>query len=53
MAMKGRRYDLEYIEGHSIWLDLRIPSATLTVPFQKDGSYRARIQGSGPRTPAS
>jgi lipopolysaccharide/colanic/teichoic acid biosynthesis glycosyltransferase len=39
MGRERVRYDLEYIEGHSIWLDLRILLKTLAVPFQKDGSY--------------
>ena len=39
MGRERVRYDLEYIEAHSIWLDLRILFKTLTVPFQKDGSY--------------
>ena len=33
------RYDVEYIESHSLLLDIRILLKTLVVPFQKDGSY--------------
>jgi lipopolysaccharide/colanic/teichoic acid biosynthesis glycosyltransferase len=39
MGRERVRYDVEYIEGHSIWLDVRILFKTLVVPFQKDGSY--------------
>jgi lipopolysaccharide/colanic/teichoic acid biosynthesis glycosyltransferase len=39
MGRERVRYDVEYIEGHSLWLDLRILVRTLVVPFQKDGSY--------------
>lgn len=39
MGRERVRYDVEYIEGHSIWLDIRILFKTLVVPFQKDGSY--------------
>jgi lipopolysaccharide/colanic/teichoic acid biosynthesis glycosyltransferase len=39
MGRERVRYDVEYIEGHSIWLDVRILLRTLSVPFQKDGSY--------------
>jgi len=39
MGRERIRYDVEYIEGHSIWLDIRILLRTLVVPFQKDGSY--------------
>ena len=39
MGRERLRYDVEYIEGHSIWLDVRILFRTLVVPFQKDGSY--------------
>jgi lipopolysaccharide/colanic/teichoic acid biosynthesis glycosyltransferase len=39
MGRERVRYDVEYIEGHSIWLDVRILVRTLVVPFQKDGSY--------------
>jgi polysaccharide biosynthesis protein PslA len=39
MGRERVRYDLEYIESHSIWLDLQILLKTLAVPFQKDGSY--------------
>jgi lipopolysaccharide/colanic/teichoic acid biosynthesis glycosyltransferase len=39
MGRERVRYDLEYIESQSIWLDLRILFKTLPVPFQKDGSY--------------
>jgi lipopolysaccharide/colanic/teichoic acid biosynthesis glycosyltransferase len=39
MGRERIRYDVEYIEGHSIWLDVRILLKTLVVPFQKDGSY--------------
>ena len=39
MGRERVRYDVEYIEGHSIWLDVRILLKTLAVPFQKDGSY--------------
>jgi polysaccharide biosynthesis protein PslA len=39
MGRERVRYDVEYIEGHSLWLDVRILFRTLTVPFQKDGSY--------------
>jgi lipopolysaccharide/colanic/teichoic acid biosynthesis glycosyltransferase len=39
MGRERVRYDVEYIEGHSLWLDIRILLKTLTVPFQKDGSY--------------
>ncbi len=33
------RHDVEYIEGHSLWLDVTILVRTLVVPFQRDGSY--------------
>jgi lipopolysaccharide/colanic/teichoic acid biosynthesis glycosyltransferase len=39
---KGRarlKYDMAYIDGHSIGLDLAILLRTLGVPFQKDRSY--------------
>jgi lipopolysaccharide/colanic/teichoic acid biosynthesis glycosyltransferase len=39
MGRERVRYDVEYIEGHSLWLDIRILLKTLVVPFQKDGSY--------------
>jgi lipopolysaccharide/colanic/teichoic acid biosynthesis glycosyltransferase len=39
MGRERVRYDVEYIEGHSIWLDVSILLRTLSVPFQKDGSY--------------
>lgn len=39
MGRERVRYDVEYIEGHSLWLDVRILFKTLVVPFQKDGSY--------------
>jgi lipopolysaccharide/colanic/teichoic acid biosynthesis glycosyltransferase len=39
MGRARLRYDVKYIESHSIWLDLRILLKTLVVPFQKDGSY--------------
>ena len=39
MGRERVRYDVEYIEGHSLWLDIRILFRTLVVPFQKDGSY--------------
>jgi lipopolysaccharide/colanic/teichoic acid biosynthesis glycosyltransferase len=39
MGRERVRYDVEYIEGHSIWLDISILFKTLVVPFQKDGSY--------------
>jgi lipopolysaccharide/colanic/teichoic acid biosynthesis glycosyltransferase len=39
MGRERVRYDLEYIESQSLWLDLRILFKTLAVPFQKDGSY--------------
>lgn len=39
MGRERVRYDVEYIEGHSLWLDIRILFKTLIVPFQKDGSY--------------
>jgi lipopolysaccharide/colanic/teichoic acid biosynthesis glycosyltransferase len=39
MGRERVRYDVEYIEGHSLWLDIRILFRTLIVPFQKDGSY--------------
>jgi len=39
MGRERLRYDVKYIESHSIWLDLRILLKTLVVPFQKDGSY--------------
>jgi lipopolysaccharide/colanic/teichoic acid biosynthesis glycosyltransferase len=39
MGRERVHYDLEYIESHSIWLDLRILFKTLAVPFQKNGSY--------------
>ena len=39
MGRERVRYDVEYIEGHSLWLDIRILMKTLAVPFQKDGSY--------------
>ena len=39
MGRERVRYDVEYIEGHSLWLDVRILVKTLLVPFQKDGSY--------------
>jgi lipopolysaccharide/colanic/teichoic acid biosynthesis glycosyltransferase len=39
MGRERIRYDVEYIEGHSLWLDIRILFKTLVVPFQKDGSY--------------
>jgi lipopolysaccharide/colanic/teichoic acid biosynthesis glycosyltransferase len=39
MGRERLRYDVEYIEGHSIWLDVRILLRTLAVPFEKDGSY--------------
>jgi lipopolysaccharide/colanic/teichoic acid biosynthesis glycosyltransferase len=41
LAMGSERldHDMEYIERHSIWLDLGILLKTLVVPFQKDGSY--------------
>ena len=39
MGRERVRYDVEYIEGHSLWLDIRILFKTLVVPFQKDGSY--------------
>ena len=39
MGRERVRYDVEYIEAHSLWLDLRILFKTLVVPFQKDGSY--------------
>lgn len=39
MGRERVRYDVEYIEGHSLWLDVRILFKTLGVPFQKDGSY--------------
>ena len=39
MGRERVRYDVEYIEGHSLWLDIRILFQTLVVPFQKDRSY--------------
>jgi lipopolysaccharide/colanic/teichoic acid biosynthesis glycosyltransferase len=39
MGRERVRHDVEYIEGHSLWLDVRILLKTLVVPFQKDGSY--------------
>jgi lipopolysaccharide/colanic/teichoic acid biosynthesis glycosyltransferase len=39
MGRERVRHDVEYIEGHSLWLDIRILFKTLVVPFQKDGSY--------------
>lgn len=39
MGRERVRYDVEYIRGHSLWLDVRILFKTLVVPFQKDGSY--------------
>jgi len=39
MGRERVRYDVEYIEAHSLWLDIRILFKTLVVPFQKDGSY--------------
>lgn len=39
MGRARLRYDVKYIESHSIWLDLRILLKTLVIPFQKDGSY--------------
>lgn len=39
MGRERVRYDVEYIEGHSLLLDIRILFKTLVVPFQKDGSY--------------
>ena len=39
MGRERVRYDVEYIEGHSLWLDISILFKTLVVPFQKDGSY--------------
>ena len=39
MGRERVRYDVEYIEGHSLLLDIRILFKTLGVPFQKDGSY--------------
>jgi len=39
MGRERVRYDVEYIRGHSLWLDARILVKTLMVPFQKDGSY--------------
>jgi polysaccharide biosynthesis protein PslA len=39
MGRERVRYDVEYIEGHSLWLDVCILFRTLIVPFQKNGSY--------------
>ena len=39
MGRERVRYDVEYIERYSIWLDVRILLKTLAVPFQRDGSY--------------
>jgi lipopolysaccharide/colanic/teichoic acid biosynthesis glycosyltransferase len=39
MGRERVRYDVEYIEGYSLWLDLRILLKTLAVPFQRNGSY--------------
>ena len=39
MGRERVRSDLEYIEGQSLWLDVRILFKTLVVPFQKNGSY--------------
>jgi lipopolysaccharide/colanic/teichoic acid biosynthesis glycosyltransferase len=39
MGRERLRYDVKYIESHSIWLDLRILLKTLAIPFRKDGSY--------------
>jgi putative colanic acid biosynthesis UDP-glucose lipid carrier transferase len=39
MGRERVRHDVEYIESHSLWLDVRILFKTLVVPFQKDGSY--------------
>ena len=39
MGRERVRYDIEYIEGHSLWLDVCILFRTLVVPFQKNGSY--------------
>lgn len=39
MGRERVRYDVEYIETQSLWLDIRILFKTLVVPFQKDGSY--------------
>ena len=39
MGRERVRYDVEYIKGQSLWLDLRILFRTLVVPFQKNGSY--------------
>lgn len=39
MGRERVRYDVEYIDEHSLWLDIRILFKTLVVPFQKDGSY--------------
>jgi polysaccharide biosynthesis protein PslA len=39
LGVERVRYDLEYIRGQSLWLDVKILVKTLAVPFQKDGSY--------------
>lgn len=39
MGVERLFYDLEYIRGFTIWLDIKILIRTLLVPFQKDGSY--------------
>jgi lipopolysaccharide/colanic/teichoic acid biosynthesis glycosyltransferase len=39
MGRERQRHDLEYIDEHSIRLDLEILFKTLGVPFQKDRSY--------------
>lgn len=39
MGSERVRYDLEYIQNFSIWLDIKILLRTLVVPFQKNGSF--------------
>lgn len=39
MGRERVRFDVEYISSFSIWRDIRILLRTLSVPFQKDGSY--------------
>ena len=39
MAFERVRYDLAYIEEHSLLLDLKILLKTLVVPFQRNGSF--------------
>lgn len=39
MGYERVRYDLEYIQNFSIWLDIKILLQTLVVPFQRNGSF--------------